>query len=47
MRSNDLRDRALVISTIAQALQIPGFILYEAFLSFIGLGAEPGYTDWG
>jgi len=28
-------------------LQIPGFILYEAFLSFIGLGVNPPTPSWG
>jgi len=28
-------------------LQIPGFILYEAFLSFIGLGVDPPTPSWG
>ncbi len=32
---------------VAQALQIPGFILYEAFLSFIGLGVNPPTPSWG
>lgn len=32
---------------VAQALMIPGFILYEAFLSFIGLGVNPPTPSWG
>ncbi len=32
---------------VAQALQIPAFILYEAFLSFIGLGVNPPTPSWG
>ncbi len=32
---------------VAQALQIPGFIQYEAFLSFIGLGVNPPTPSWG
>jgi oligopeptide transport system permease protein len=32
---------------VSQALQIPGFILYEAFLSFIGLGVNPPTPSWG
>lgn len=32
---------------VAQALAIPGFILYEAFLSFIGLGVNPPTPSWG
>lgn len=32
---------------VAQALMIPGFILYEAFLSFIGLGVNPPMPSWG
>lgn len=28
-------------------LQIPSFILYEAFLSFIGLGVDPPTPSWG
>lgn len=29
------------------ALQIPTNILYESFMSFIGLGVQPPYTSWG
>ncbi len=29
------------------ALQIPTNILYESFMSFIGLGMQPPYTSWG
>lgn len=29
------------------ALQIPANILYESFMSFIGLGIQPPYTSWG
>lgn len=29
------------------ALQIPTNILYESFMSFIGLGVHPPYTSWG
>jgi len=29
------------------ALQIPANILYESFMSFIGLGVHPPYTSWG
>lgn len=29
------------------SLSIPGFIFYEAFLSFIGLGVQPPQTSWG
>ena len=32
---------------VAQALMIPSFILYEAFLSFIGLGVNPPMPSWG
>jgi oligopeptide transport system permease protein len=32
---------------VSQALQIPVFILYEAFLSFIGLGVNPPTPSWG
>jgi oligopeptide transport system permease protein len=28
-------------------LSIPGFIFLEAFLSFIGLGVQPGVPSWG
>lgn len=29
------------------ALQLPTNILYESFMSFIGLGVHPPYTSWG
>jgi oligopeptide transport system permease protein len=29
------------------AMQIPTNILYESFMSFIGLGMQPPYTSWG
>ncbi len=29
------------------AVQIPTNILYESFMSFIGLGVHPPYTSWG
>lgn len=32
---------------ILVALQIPTNILYESFMSFIGLGIHPPYTSWG
>ncbi len=32
---------------VQEMLQIPGFILYEAFLSFIGLGVNPPTPSWG
>lgn len=32
---------------VSQALRIPEFILYEAFLSFIGLGVNPPMPSWG
>jgi len=32
---------------VSQALQIPTFILFEAFLSFIGLGVNPPTPSWG
>jgi len=32
---------------VQEMLQIPGFILYEAFLSFIGLGVDPPTPSWG
>ncbi len=32
---------------VSQALMIPSFILYEAFLSFIGLGVNPPMPSWG
>ena len=32
---------------VSQALAIPSFILYEAFLSFIGLGVNPPMPSWG
>ena len=30
-----------------ETLQIPGYILTEAFLSFIGLGVDPPTPSWG
>lgn len=32
---------------VAETLAIPGYILTEAFLSFIGLGANPPVPSWG
>lgn len=32
---------------IVVAMQIPTNILYESFMSFIGLGVQPPYTSWG
>ena len=32
---------------IAETLAIPGYITYEAFLSFIGLGVLPPTPSWG
>lgn len=32
---------------ILMALQIPTNILYESFMSFVGLGIHPPYTSWG
>ena len=32
---------------VSQTLAIPGFIFSEAFLSFIGLGVQPGTPSWG
>ena len=32
---------------VAETLAIPGFIFTEAFLSFIGLGVQPGIPSWG
>lgn len=32
---------------ILLAMQIPTNILYESFMSFIGLGVHPPYTSWG
>lgn len=32
---------------VLMALQIPAHILYESFMSFIGLGIQPPHTSWG
>lgn len=32
---------------VAETLAIPGYIFAEAFLSFIGLGVQPGTPSWG
>ena len=32
---------------VAETLSIPGYISYEAFLSFIGLGVTPPTPSWG
>jgi oligopeptide transport system permease protein len=32
---------------VAETLAIPGYISYEAFLSFIGLGVNPPTPSWG
>lgn len=32
---------------VAETLSIPGYIFTEAFLSFIGLGVQPGVPSWG
>lgn len=35
------------ITVVAIALELPGAILGEAFLSFLGLGVQPPNTSWG
>lgn len=37
----------LGVLLILVAMQIPTNILYESFMSFIGLGIHPPYTSWG
>ncbi len=32
---------------VAESIEIPTYILYEAFLSFIGLGVNPPMPSWG
>lgn len=32
---------------VAETLAVPGYIFAEAFLSFIGLGVQPGTPSWG
>lgn len=32
---------------VVEALAVPGYIFLEAFLSFIGLGVQPGVPSWG
>jgi oligopeptide transport system permease protein len=32
---------------VIETLAIPGYIFTEAFLSFIGLGVQPGTPSWG
>jgi len=32
---------------VQETLQIPGYILFEAFLSFIGLGVDAPTPSWG
>lgn len=32
---------------VMMALQVPANILYESFMSFIGLGIHPPFTSWG
>lgn len=32
---------------VAETLAVPGYIFTEAFLSFIGLGVQPGVPSWG
>ncbi len=32
---------------VAETLSIPGYIMTEAFLSYIGLGADPPTPSWG
>lgn len=32
---------------VAETLAIPGYVFTEAFLSFIGLGVQPGTPSWG
>lgn len=32
---------------VVEALAVPGYIFTEAFLSFIGLGVQPGTPSWG
>ena len=32
---------------VTLGLQIPGFLLFESFLSFVGLGIQPPQVSWG
>jgi oligopeptide transport system permease protein len=32
---------------VVEALAVPGYVFTEAFLSFIGLGVQPGTPSWG
>lgn len=32
---------------ISLGVHIPGFLMFESILSFIGLGIQPPYTSWG
>ncbi|MNT60894.1 Oligopeptide transport system permease protein OppC [compost metagenome] len=32
---------------VLMALQVPSAIIYESFMSFIGLGTQPPDTSWG
>ncbi|WP_020405650.1 ABC transporter permease subunit [Hahella ganghwensis] len=37
----------LGIVMVYSSLMVPGFILFESFLSFLGLGVQPPDTSWG
>ena len=39
----NIRSRLLILA----AIQIPVYIMYESFMSFIGLGIQPPWTSWG
>ena len=45
--SPSLRSAALGAAIVALTLGIPGLILTESVLSFIGLGVPPPYPSWG
>jgi len=37
----------LGIVMVYSSLMVPGFIMFESFLSFLGLGVQPPDTSWG
>lgn len=45
--AKDITPNILGPIIILLTIQIPGNILFEAFLSFIGLGLQPPFSSWG
>lgn len=45
--SRHILPNVLGIVMVYSSLMVPGFIMFESFLSFLGLGVQPPDTSWG